>query len=363
MFRLTSGKKHLFLFVLSLISSFSLVLGRNALDDDYRHYLGGERSKSLEFLKVRTQLRKQLDGLDTQIETLSAQPISTKRDERLKDLESDRENVRSLLKGSFGDVFFRGIAGDNWKMVEDLRVGNDILKGTFYGVGLRGAVSIGKTVGKKVDSYTEYVLGGLLGKIEDIFRSVGQALFHNSCKPFTTGEITSWKTILIKDLRDIETMLKNAERSDSRSRDAILKDLQTDDKKDNLAATLWQDFVEDFALTCQELIEEIDGRVGYYEKKADGYGIKNCSNRLSNKLFKLKGWVTKVKTLKEFSNIPEIKSVLPAMRNSLDGYFINLNSLLNPADAKNSRVGATTGYQNHGYSSSMDNGGPFPGAI
>ncbi|MCF7899670.1 hypothetical protein K9L05_03420 [Candidatus Babeliales bacterium] len=323
-------------------------------------FLGGyKRSGSLDWLYSRQELRKELDNLlrtRKDIENGS----SDNKEESLKELDLDIANVRSLLKGSFGDVFFRGIAGEkNFNMVKDLRVGNDVLKGTLYGVGLRGAVSVGNTIGSRIDNYSTTILGGILGGFENYFKRLWRFIFHRNCKPFTTEEIKSWQTIVTKDLRNIENMLRTYDRLDSRGRAEILKENQDEDKKKDIS--LWQDFVEDYALTCQELIEEIQRRVNYYEKKQTGYGIKNCANRLINKLNKIKNWLIKCKTLKDFLNVPEVKSILPAMRDSLDAYFNNLVVLLDPWDQKNKNLANTASVARNNYNNMDD--GPYPMAM
>ncbi|MFA5075505.1 MAG: hypothetical protein WC436_05390 [Candidatus Babeliales bacterium] len=315
------------------------------------------RSKSLEFIKIRQSLRKDKKDLEESIQKIKNDISLSKeeKEERLNDLCSDLKNVNSILSGSFGDLFLRGIAGDkNFEMVEDLRVGNDIIKGIIYGGGLRGAVAFGKTIGGKVDKYSEFFFGGILRGLENCVVKLWQFVFHHNCRPFTAEEIKSWQVVVNKDLRNIETMLKNYDRLDSRGRAEILKETQEEDK--NKDVTLWQDFVEDYTLTCQELIEEIQKRINYYEKQQDGYGIKNCAARLISKLNKIKNWLIKCKTLKDFLNVPEVKSILPAMRDSLDSYFSNLAFLLNPKDPKNKQLGMPSSSLPRNNYNGMDDG-------
>ena len=257
-----------------------------------------------------------------------------------KEIDNSLETLEAGMGGNTGDIILRGIAGkENWEMVEDLMVGDNVVKGVKNGVILKGSLAVGNVIGTSINRYANVVFGEGLGKFESLIGYIYRWFFHSGCKPFAIEEITSWKDLIGNDLREIEMMLKSAERNDSRGRAEVLRQVELGENKEDNGINLWQDFVEDLAGTCEELAEEITSRKDYYAKKDNGFGVRNCADRLKTKLLKLKYWFLSVNSLKEFSNIAEIKSIIPAMKKSLDVYFKNLSDQIKPLIAKKADLG------------------------
>ena len=288
----------------------------------------------------------------------------------LDDVNKDLKGIEAELSGYAGDIIFRGIAGDkNWEMVEDLKVGDNIWEGFKNGVMLRGSLSVGDAIGTSVDGYVKKIFDGTLGKVEEFLGAIYRWFFHSSCKPFNVTEIVHWKKLIGNDLREIEFMIKNVEKLDSRGRTEILREFDSEEEEKE-TINLWRDFIEDLAITCHDLAEEIELRKGYYKKKENGFGVANCADRLVNKLLRTKEWLLSVKSLKDLANIPEAKSIIPAMKKSFDNYFDNIADQIRPLSDKKSSVNLTGGSSSSNrWSSSSSNydssslGSDFPKGV
>lgn len=296
------------------------------------------RFEQISWVKKRIDLLNNLKRVtrDNFEDTLKEIKQNTGAD--IKSLDEELGRIKAELEGFKGDIIFRGIAGEkNWKMVEDLKVGDDITKGFLNGVMLRGALSVGNSIGTSLEHYINSLFTGTLGKVEELVSYIYRLIFHSACRPYSPEEIKYWKDLIGKDLREIETMIRNAEKNDSRGRSEILREYEEEESEKH-TINLWQDFIEDLAITYEELAEEIEIRKNYYRKNNNGYGVVNCANRLQNKLLKTKDIFLSVKSLKELANLPEAKSIVPTMRKSFDNYFDNLADLIRPLKDKKSPV-------------------------
>ena len=261
-------------------------------------------------------------------------------DKQIKEYNKDLDFIQSKLKNEgIGDLLKRGIIGNkNLEIVEDNIVGDDILKGIGYGIIGRTAISGGDEIGRVVNNYIGKFFDFTFGNFEQFFDFIRRFIFHSSCMPFNDQEIIDWQKMIKSDFMSIESMVRDAGKFDSHGRADVLREYEQDQEEQEQMVNLWRDFVEDQATVYEGLAEEIELRIGYYKKKDIGFGIVNCANRLKNKLLKVKNWLLSVKSLKDFSNIPEIKSILPAMRKSLDNYFTSLANQVKPLSSKKSTL-------------------------
>lgn len=256
-----------------------------------------------------------------------------------KGLNDDIKSMDSILKGNQGDIIALAIAGkENREALAFSMVGNDKWKGFLNGATVRIASSSGDAIGKIVDKYSFRIFGGVVEGAENIWNWVWRKAFHNSRKPFTLPEINSWKKLISSDLREIEIMIKNAEKYSSRSREEILRELENDViNYEEEALNLWKDFIEDIAFTFEELAEEINNRKGYYKNNSTGFGIYNCSSRLQNKLIKTRNWLINSQSVKDFAALTESKLIVPAMKKSIENYFDNLSNQIKPLYASSNK--------------------------
>lgn len=259
-------------------------------------------------------------------------------EKELDDTKKEIKRIDYVLKGNKGDIISRGIAGPkNLDMVADIIIGDDILEGIKVGTTVRVASASGDAIGRIAEEYSKRLLGGIVRSLENNVNLITNFLFHNGKKPFTTAEIISWKKLISNELREIETMVRNAEKHSSRSREEILRELEDSTiESDEEILNLWRDFTEDLAYTCKELSHELSDRKNYYSKKAIGFGIPNCTDRLANKLLKFSTWLESVSSLKDFAALPEVKLIAIAMKKSIENYFDNLLDQIEPSkSAKN----------------------------
>lgn len=247
---------------------------------------------------------------------------------KIKKLEKRIKKYEYIIAGDWGDILLGGIAGKHGKHIAIDPVGNDILEGTKKGTALLFVGSASESVSKIMEDYSKKGFNGIFGIIEKSLSFLNRLVLHKGKKPFSISEIDSWKKLVSNDLREIENIVKNAEKNSSRGRDEILRALSSneteEDEQDNL--NLWEDFVEDLVNTCEQLAQEIENRKAYYKKQTIGFNVYNTAERLKNKLLNIRKWLVSVQSAKDFSTISEIKLIIPAMRKSFDNYFDNLSS-------------------------------------
>ena len=65
-------------------------------------------------------------------------------------------------------------------------------------------------------------------------------------------------------------------------------------------------------------------------------------------------------SLKDFANIPEIKSIIPAMKRSLENYFENLANQIKPLNTKKNTLGSSFKKDSWGESSDYSDHHSFP---
>jgi hypothetical protein len=316
-----------------------------SLSDTYGPYKAKiERLKFIRRqMKALPELKKRLIELTRFLEK---DPKNEEHKCEKRIVEKEISFIESVLEQPWGDIMLRAFAGKNWRMVEDISVGGDIAKGFLMGAALRGTSSIEKAVGYTIDNYVNSLFAIGLDKIEKVISSIYRFFFHGSCKPFDIMELDSWNKLVGSDFREIEEMIKKAEKYDSRGRAEILREYKTQDIDEGsvLSVNLWNDFVEDVANTYEDLAEEINLRKGYYNDKENGFGVVQCAERLKNKLLKAKSWLLRVESLKDFVNTPEVKSIIPSMRKSFDIYFKNLSAQIKLPIEKTGILKTSGGY-------------------
>lgn len=335
--------KSIYLFVFIFIASIKLFGGPVGVNPRWLYGARERHRRTPEEIEAREKMWNKLPRLKKEAKDLEFQLAENSNDENIKfKLDIKRRQIKSMeimLGGSWGDIILRGIAGTKgWEMAEDLEVGDNKLEGLYKGIALRGFLSFGDALGKSADGYVGRGLDVFLGKLENFISFIYRFMFRSSCKPFEIEEVISWKKLVVSDLKEIEAMIKNAEKYDSRGRVEILREYELQDEDNSKTVNLWQDFVEDVARTYEDLALEIDLRQGYYEKKEYGFGIVQCSQRLRNKLLKAQNWLLRVKSLKEFVNTPEVKSIIPSMKRSFENYFNNLAEQIHVLNGKRSEL-------------------------
>lgn len=296
-------------------------------DTNYREYKDPSylKFKALKMKKkFEDDTRKEIGAINNAIDDLD--PESNK--EQIKQLELRKKKYQDILAGDWGDILLGGIAGKYGKNIAIDPVGNNTIEGAKKGTALLLVGSASESVSKIMEDYSKRGFSGLFSIVENGFTYIYRLVFHGAKKPFTVSQINSWKKLISNDLREIENIVKNAEKHSSRGRDEILRALSSDETKEEKQETLnlWEDFIEDLSNTCEQLAEEIENRKTYYKKQKIGFNIYNTAERLKNKLLNIRKWLVSVQSAKDFAAISEIKLIIPAMRKSLDNYFDNLSN-------------------------------------
>ncbi|MBD3232032.1 hypothetical protein GF322_05250 [Candidatus Dependentiae bacterium] len=332
---------------------------RQDLQDDKVRMLQGitEINNGINRLKNELQNRNLSDEEKIQKEN----ELSNKYEElKYKKRELDRIEAY-LIDDSWGKIFFNVFAKDSKDLLQQTHF-KTALEGLYKGIVYKSLTPVEKALGATLENYVNRFFSGTFGTLERLISWIYRQIFCNGSHAFSIEEVGYWKQLVIRDLYEIEIMIRNVEKIDSRGRAEILREYDNaEDNKQEI--NLWSDFIEDLALTYEELASEIDSRKDYYGNKKDGYGIFNCVQRLKNKLLKVKNLFLKVKTVKELANLPESKSIMTAIRKSFETYFDNLINLITPVDIKSgpSRI-PPTGI-NHGgdrWNNYGSSGGMYP---
>ncbi|MBD3273487.1 hypothetical protein GF385_04025 [Candidatus Dependentiae bacterium] len=327
-----SAKKITLIFI--LILQTTLNYGKRRYSPFMYGYKENPIEAKINALKMREDLKKRLRK---KINDISKEIEDTSDEEEKKKLEERIKKYKDILDGDWGDILLAGIAGKYAEKTIIDPVGNNKLEGITKGSILLLAGSASDSVGKSMEHYSKKLFDYSLGSIEKMVKNFITFIFHGGKKPFTIEEIISWKKLISSDLREIEVMLKNAEKNSSVSREEILREIETNEHyQEEKTINLWNEFIEDTACTCEQLAQEIENRKEYYKKNTLGFGIQNISDRIINKLLKTKNWLISVKSLKDFASLSEVKSIIPAMKKSLDNYFENLENQIKPLDSSKS---------------------------
>lgn len=297
------------------------------------------------------------ENIRNKIEEIKEKVLNADSEDEMKNLLNRIEKYENLLAGDWGDILLAGIAGKYTKNAAIAPVGNNKTAGVAKGAALLIVGTASSSVSKIIEDYSKKGFGKIFGLIENIFSFLDRIILHKGKKPFTTSEIDAWKKLISSDLREIETMVRNAEKHSSQSREEILRELETgliNDKENKL--NLWKDFIEDIAYTCEQLAEEIENRKGYYKPNKTGFGIQNCSERLQNKILKIRNWLISVQSVKDFAGLSEIKLIITAMRKSIENYFDNLSNQIRPLDSSKNKpsYNSTSSKRNNSYNARED---------
>lgn len=246
-------------------------------------------------------------------------------------------NEYENMDGNRGDIISAGLAGKYTKYVDLEPKGNDMVAGAEQGLTLLVLGSVSDAAGDIIEKSSKRGLNWFFNNIEYLLIKSYQIMFKHGKKPFAENEIKAWQYLVIEELKNLEDIVKNAEKNSTHSLEEKLREFEAQDAQDKanqeVMLNLWQDYIQDFADTCQELAATIKSRTDYYGKTDDGFGIKSCAARLINKLLKLSKWSLSVKSAKDFAALSEIKTIMVAMKKSVDNYFKNLISQIKP-DAK-----------------------------
>jgi hypothetical protein len=285
-------------------------------------------------------------------------------DKEIKILKKRIKRLDDITDGDWGDILLNGIAGKHSKYAAVDLVGNNKWNGIKKGTALLFVGEASNAAGSIVEDFSKKGFGKLFNFLENSLSNLNRIIFHKGKKPFTENELNAWKELISKDLREIETMIKGADRNSSRGKEEILRMLEAEiDSETEKTINLWIDFINDLASTCEQLAQEIESRQQYYKNKTTGFGITSTAKHLVNKLLIMKNWLTSVYSVKDLAALQESKQIIPAMKRSIENYFNNLLTQIKPLNAKNK-----TSISGGGYSSGRKDRwdrdeGDYPGMV
>ncbi|KKP24882.1 MAG: hypothetical protein SZ59_C0001G0200 [candidate division TM6 bacterium GW2011_GWF2_28_16] len=288
------------------------------------------------------EIRKEIQKLTDEKNTLENDAEEAKnldekaKTDKIQPIEAQNKSLLSIKNGDWGDIIFRALVGNSVADNAD-PIGNDIIKGAGKGLAVLAVTSTSEALSDQLKGTTKKLINSGFDKTGSVIDRIINFIFHHGKRPFTENEIKAWQALVIAELKNLEDIVKNAEKNSAHSLEEKLREFEAQDADDKanqeIMLNLWQDYIQDFAYTCQELATTIKSRTEYYGKADDGFGIKSCAARLINKLLNLSKWSSSVKSAKDFASLSEIKTIIVAMQKSVDNYFKNLISQIKP-DAK-----------------------------
>ena len=250
--------------------------------------------------------------------------------------------VRRMFRESSGldvsDVVARGIAGENWQAIADLR--SDGMLQAVGNVALyKGAEVFGKHLSQSIESsvgdWLDTIFGGTLGlvtqKVFDVWRTVRNQITGRTGLPFIGRELKLWRESINRLLGELLNLAKTASIMDARSRDKVLRDAGEDDEAEQVDPA-WAGQRSSFGREFQFISNSIEKRSNYYDPEHDE-AVVFYAEQLKSLLHDVKdNLLHKVHCHRDLGS-STVQSSLSVARNALDLYFYNLISLVAPRAA------------------------------
>ncbi len=262
----------------------------------------------------------------------------------LEEVKAGRaDHVRRKFRKGRGldvsDMVARGIAGENWEAIAELR-SDSIMQAVGNVAVYKGAEVFGKHLSQSIElsvgDWLDAIFGGTLGlltrKIFDTFRRVRNQLTGRTGLPFTGRELKLWRESTARVLSDLERLSKNASIMDARSRDKVLRDVEDDEEDEEPVDPAWAGQRSSFGREFQFIANSIVKRRSYYDPEHDE-AVVFYAEQVENLLHDVKDSILhKVRSHRDLGS-STVQSSLSVSRNALDLYFYNLISLVAPRAA------------------------------
>lgn len=341
--------KKIYIFIIAIITFINFNFAKSFFkdEDDFHKMFSFNNSNSAyskaKALLIKGEYEEKLRG---RIEQINQELEKTENEEEKNELEKRRQKISDILDGDIGDLLASVIAGKYGKNTMMDPVGNNKMAGIKKGATLLAVGTARDSVGTVFEEWLKKFFIYFFSNVGKPLVSIKRSLFNKGRQPFSVEELNSWQELVCTELKDLEYMVKNAEKITSIGKEEIFRELEFEevneskglkintDKKSNFL-NLWLDFTKSIVPTFEQLAQEIDCRKDYYKQKKTGFGIINVATLLKDKLLIIRNWITKVQSVKDFAALSEIKLIIPAMNKSIENYFNNLKKQIEPGQSIN----------------------------
>ncbi len=301
--------------------------------------------KTLERINVLKQLPELINDADNRISALRTSlsdgslPNDKKADlqNQLNGWQDNRRALYELLKkdDKYGRAIARGLAGDDWKALEDERIAN-VWEGVQLGALMRVSRACSDVLSKRIENTIDRVVGGswdfFIGRLVRGFEIINEGLLHSGQSPFDVKTLKGWQDLVKTSFDDIERLLKDGFKDSLRGHDMSLRDAEQEVDNEGGAIegdsvlNAWMILINGYVRQFDYVVSRIDKHLDYYdEDDVAAFYAKEIKQRLLE-VIKL---LTQGKSLKEFDSfLDSNKSLIMALRKNIYNLFNRLIELV-----------------------------------
>ncbi len=237
-----------------------------------------------------------------------------------------------------GDVICRGMAGENWRAIADLKndgpleaLGNVLIYKSAEAFGRRLTETVDITLGDAFDGLFYNTVGPVRDMLLSVWRTCRNAYTGRSGVPFSVRELKLWRKSIYDLLGELEKMSKNSSMMEARSRDKIMRNHNNphEDDLEEAVEPTWLGQRESVNLQLAYWTDCIAKRKAYYDPNSDD-GIVFYSQQIMDLLKDINDNIVRVTRSHRDLGSSGVQSALSMRKRTLDLYFYNLHALISP---------------------------------
>lgn len=340
---------------------------KHSSDDDYRFPFAFRGFRDNKDSVV--EISKEIDRVRGAIEDRTTRGKTAENDDWVKQMEDRAKFLEKKLKSGTAEkatknFIIQTITDSKWDNIRDVDFGDkdlswsDIASSIRRGVEIQVAASLGKGIGKEIDTHCKSVIGPVFNGLKQGCTTLYQVVFKGSKMPFQSQEVMYWSESIIHSLklllessndiagyedRDRQQRHRNLmlrsisfEGDDQASHGAQATQADVDSAPEKGQSTHRDNFATMMIYRCvlpqiDRVVEYMLQRRAYYSEKAgtstvDGQ-VRDLSAVICHALGVLRQEIAKHSNLKDLAS-PEFKAVLPHYIRYIDELFRLLAQLV-----------------------------------
>lgn len=328
---------------------------QNRQDDNQRNNRNRNQLYFPQF-KETSKLQQKLDELDWIDQKLREYGAENRIDQndrqRLVDalVSLRQENIRRLNRNPYGRAIAMGLAGNNWKAIQDEDIQSPV-EGAVVGVFMSGS----KVLSKHLENSLEDVVGGtwdgVMHLIKSCFTSARDWFLYDGEHPFDSKTLKAWQGIIDASFKDLERVLKDGLKDSVRGLDTTLR--ASDQAEPGQEGTeqeaplkAWDLLAESYIRQFDFLITRIDQHIKYYDENNITYFL---AQELKTQLVGVNKLLSKSSTLKELdAYLDSNKTLIPAFRQNISNVLTRLIDSVEPRPVNSTSNTRTTASRDFG---------------
>jgi len=301
---------------------FTFIGGSRGL---YRNSRGYQRLEELEKISQEFAKLPQNPAEDTGLQALQRAALK-------KELERWQ-----ITDDKFGRAVASGLAGDDWKALEDERIEN-IWEGIQLGGALRVSRACSNVLSKKIEATAGRVLGGswdfFINKLIDGFESLSELLLHGGKGPFEIRQVEGLALLVKNSFEDLERLLRDGLKDSLRGRDMTLRTQEDEGVVD--AAVVKEQKLNAWLFLIGGYNRQFEFLISYFEEHAEYYKdgdkiILFYEEEIKVRIRETIQLLSACKSLKDFDMVLDSnKSLVSALKKNILNLFDRLIELVKP---------------------------------